>query len=80
MPESLKQSEIDKGQDPSVTKQWDDDVPLDKKMEDFGKIADGLGFCMMGTARNGIGVSPPQYSLISWQLTLSSSQSPAPWQ
>jgi general stress protein 26 len=55
MPEPLKKSEIEKGQDPSVTKQWDDDVPLDKKMEDFGKIADGLGFCMMGTLRNDVG-------------------------
>ncbi|KAK5173203.1 uncharacterized protein LTR77_003325 [Saxophila tyrrhenica] len=55
MPEPLKQSEIDKGQDPSVTKQWDDDVSLDQKMEDFGKIADGLGISMMGTLRNGVG-------------------------
>ena len=56
MPEPLQQSEIEKGQDPSVTKQWDDDVPLDKKMEDFGKIADKLQIGIMGTLRNEIGV------------------------
>jgi hypothetical protein len=59
MPESLDKHEIDNCQDPSVTKQWDDDVSLDKKMEDFGAIADKLKIGIMGTLRDGIGVSPP---------------------
>jgi hypothetical protein len=57
MPEPLTKEEIQKGIDPSVSKQWDDEVSLDQKMEDFGKTADKLGVGIMGTARNGIGVS-----------------------
>ena len=56
MPEQLKESEIKKGQDPSVSKQWDNEVPLDKKFEDFAAIADKLGVCVMGTMRDSIGV------------------------
>lgn len=56
MPEALKQSEIDKGQDPTVQKQWDNDTPLDQRYEDFAAIADKLGIGMMGTLREGIGV------------------------
>lgn len=62
MPESLNKQ--DDGQDPSVTKQWDDDVSLDQKMKDFGTIADNLKIGIMGTLRKDIGVSPtaPQAS------------------
>ena len=56
MPEHLKESEVQKGQDPAVAKQWDDETPLDQKFEDFGAIAEKLSVCMMGTARNGVGV------------------------
>jgi hypothetical protein len=56
MPGPLAKDEVERGQDPSVTKQWDDDVPLDKKMEDFGKIVDNLGVGLMGTLRDGVGV------------------------
>ena len=56
MPEQLKQSEVDKGQDPAVAKQWDGDTSTEKKFEDFAAMADGLPICMMGTARNGLGV------------------------
>ena len=56
MPEQLKESEVQKGQDPTVAKQWDDETPLDKKFEDVAAIADKLGVCLMGTARNGVGV------------------------
>lgn len=56
MPEQLKESEVQKGQDPTVTKQWDDETPLDKRFEDFGTIADKLGVCLLGTARKDIGV------------------------
>ena len=58
MPEQLKQSEIDKSQDPTVAKQWDDDTPTSKKFEDFASIADGFKVVMMGTLREGIGVRP----------------------
>lgn len=54
MPEPLKKSEI--GQDPAVAKQWDDDTPTEKKFEDFAAMADGLMICMMGTARENLGV------------------------
>ena len=63
MPASLTKDEVEKGQDPSVTKQWDDDVSLDKKMEDFGKIADNLGVGIMGTLRDGVGVRTNAYLL-----------------
>lgn len=59
MPEPLKQSEVDKGQDPSVTKQWDDKVDLAQKMKDFGAIADHLKIGMMGSLREGVGVRFP---------------------
>ena len=58
MPEALKQSEIDKGQDPTVAKQWDDDTPTEEKFKDFEKIADDFKVVMMGTLRDGIGVRP----------------------
>ena len=38
MPEKLTESEVQKGQDPSSVKQWDNDVPLEKKFEDFAAI------------------------------------------
>jgi len=56
MPEQLTKQEVEKGQDPSVSKQWDDSTPTEQKFEDFYKIADGLKVGMMGTLRNGIGV------------------------
>ncbi|KAK3680439.1 hypothetical protein LTR37_021236 [Vermiconidia calcicola] len=55
MPEKLTESEVQKGQDPSSVKQWDNDVPLEKKFEDFAAIVDKLGVCMLGTARDGVG-------------------------
>ena len=61
MPGPLAKDEVERGQDPSVTKQWDDDVALDKKMEDFGKIVDNLGVGLMGTLRDGVGVRKPSY-------------------
>ena len=42
MPETLTKEEVQKGQDPSVTKQWDNDVDAETKFKDFYKIADGL--------------------------------------
>lgn len=56
MPEQLKTSEVEKGQDPTVAKQWDDETSTEKKFEDFADIADGFRVTMMGTLRDGIGV------------------------
>ncbi|KAK6397561.1 hypothetical protein LTR65_006538 [Meristemomyces frigidus] len=55
MPETLTKQEVEKGQDPSVTKQYDDSVSLDEKFEDMYAIADKLKIGMMGSLRNGIG-------------------------
>lgn len=56
MPEPLKQSEVEKGQDPSVTKQFDGETPTDQKFEDMYAIADKLKIGMLGTYRPGVGV------------------------
>lgn len=42
MPEQLTKQEVEKGQDPSVTKQWDDETDVETKFKDFYKIVDGL--------------------------------------
>ena len=55
MPEALKKDEIQRGQDPTVAKQWDNETPFEKKFEDFYAIADKLKIGMMGTFRPGIG-------------------------
>ncbi|KAK5135181.1 hypothetical protein LTR08_005568 [Meristemomyces frigidus] len=55
MPEGLTKQEVDKGIDPSVSKQYDDSVSSEEKFEDMYKIVDGLKIGMMGTLRNGIG-------------------------
>ncbi|QIX02180.1 hypothetical protein AMS68_007697 [Peltaster fructicola] len=55
MVQSLKKSEIKKEQDPSVAKQWDNDVPLEDKYNDFAAIADKIGICMFGSFRPGTG-------------------------
>lgn len=57
MPEPLKESEVQKGQDPTVTKQWDDETPAGEKFDDFAAIADKLSVCMLSSKRDGIGVS-----------------------
>ena len=56
MPEPLKQSEVDKVQDPTVAKQWDNETPLEQRYEDFAAIADKLKIAMMGSLRDGTGV------------------------
>lgn len=56
MPEQLKESEVQKGQDPALVKTWDNETPLDKRFEDFAAIADKLQVCMMGTLRDDVGV------------------------
>lgn len=42
MPDSLTKEEVQKHQDPSVMKQWDDQTDAETKFKDFYKIADGL--------------------------------------
>ncbi|GAB7337479.1 hypothetical protein MBLNU457_g2810t1 [Dothideomycetes sp. NU457] len=51
----LKQSDVDNKVDPSVARQLDNNVPLEKKLEDFYGICDGQKICMLGTARPNIG-------------------------
>jgi len=55
MVETLTKEEVEKGQDPSVNKQWDDDVDFDTKTKDLYDIADRLKICLMGTLREGTG-------------------------
>jgi len=52
----LKQSDIDSKTDPSVARQWDNEVPFETKLEDLYSICDGLKVCMLGTARPNVGV------------------------
>ncbi|KAI6911132.1 hypothetical protein KC334_g2978 [Hortaea werneckii] len=59
MPEPLTKEEVEKGQDPSVTKQWDNDVSAEKKLEDFYAIVDKQKIGMLGTYRDGVGVCVP---------------------
>lgn len=56
MPEPLKKEEVEKGQDPSVVKQYDDSTGTEQKFEDMYKIADKLKIGMLGTYRSGVGV------------------------
>ncbi|ETN42406.1 uncharacterized protein HMPREF1541_01560 [Cyphellophora europaea CBS 101466] len=55
MPEQLKHSEINSQTDPSVAKQWDNDVSPEKKFEDFYGIVDKLKIGLLGTLRDGTG-------------------------
>lgn len=56
MPEALKKEEVERGQDPSVAKQYDDETPFEQKFEDFYGMADGMKISMLSTYRNGVGV------------------------
>ena len=57
MPENLKKEEVQKGQDPTVAKQWDEETSTEDKYKDFGALDDDTKMCMMGTFRQGTGVS-----------------------
>lgn len=70
MPEQLTEVEA-KTQDATVAKQWDDETPVEQKLEDFYAIADKLPVCMMGTARPGLGVRY-RSTLIARQTLLTS--------
>ena len=55
MPESLKESEVNSQTDPSVSKQWDDETPKSKQIEDFYKTVDGMKIGLLTTIREGLG-------------------------
>lgn len=67
MPSDVKQSDITEKNDPSVARQWDNNVDFETKFQEFYKIVDGLKIGLLGTYRPGIGVSfpatlPPSYT------------------
>lgn len=64
MPSDVKQSDITEKNDPSVARQWDNNVDFETKFQEFYKIVDGLKIGLLGTYRPGIGVStfPPTHS------------------
>jgi hypothetical protein len=55
MPETLHQSEVDSKTDPSVSKQYDDETPKDKQVQQFYEMVDGKKIGILNTYRNGIG-------------------------
>jgi hypothetical protein len=55
MPDTLTKSEVDSKSDPSVTKQYDNDTPKDKQIEQFYELADGKKIGLLNTYRDGIG-------------------------
>ncbi len=55
MPEPLKASEVNSQTDPSVAKQWDEETPKSKQIEDFYKTVDGMKIGLLTTIRSGLG-------------------------
>lgn len=55
MPEPLKESEVNSKTDPSVSKQWDDETPKAKQVEEFYKIVDGMKIGLLTTIREDLG-------------------------
>lgn len=55
MPEPVTSEEINSKTDPSVAKQWDDETPKKDQIEEFYKMADSLGVCLLATNRPGVG-------------------------
>lgn len=55
MPEPLTQQDVKSKTDPSVAKQWDDEVPLDLKFKDMYAIADKIKVGLLITQRQGLG-------------------------
>ena len=53
MPEAVSASEVNS--DPSVTKQYDNETPMDKQFQDLYSTVDGLKIGLMGTYRPGVG-------------------------
>jgi hypothetical protein len=55
MPESLEKSEVDAKQDPSVSKQYDNEAPKEQQINQFFEMVDGKKIGMLSTYRNGVG-------------------------
>lgn len=55
MPESLKKSEVDAGNDPSVAKQYDHDTPKDVQWKELYDMIDGKKISMLSTHRKNVG-------------------------
>ena len=55
MPQPLITEQIDSKTDPSVAAQWDDKTPKKEQVEDFYKLVDSLGVCLLATNRPGVG-------------------------
>ena len=55
MPEPLTSSEVNAGSDPSVTKQYDTETPVDKQISEFLGFVDKLKVALLTTQRPGLG-------------------------
>lgn len=55
MPESLKASEVNKENDPSVTKQYDNETPKDQQWKEFYDLVDDKKISILSTFRKGTG-------------------------
>jgi hypothetical protein len=55
MPETLHQSEVNSQTDPSVSKQYDNETPKDKQIQQFFEMVDGKKIGILNTYRNGVG-------------------------
>jgi hypothetical protein len=58
MPETLTQGEINSQTDPSVSKQYDNETPKDKQIQQFYEMVDGKKIGILSTYRNGVGSYP----------------------
>lgn len=56
-PEDLTKSEINSQTDPSVAKQYDDEIPKDKQVREFFELVDGNKVVLLNTHRKGVGKS-----------------------
>ena len=55
MPEKLQASEVEKGIDPTVAKQYDTETPIKEQVSDLYGIVDKLKSCLLTTERPGVG-------------------------
>ena len=55
MPQPLKAEDIDSKTDPTVARRWDDETPKKEQVDDFYKIVDSIGTCLLCTDRPGVG-------------------------
>ncbi|KAI1628521.1 hypothetical protein EDD37DRAFT_614624 [Exophiala viscosa] len=55
MPEALKKGEVDAGNDPAVTKQFDSETPKDVQFKELYDLIDGQKIGMLSTYRKNVG-------------------------